>query len=319
MFTLSYSNILKSSSKLYIARHTNKYMHRALSTHFNCDILKTNRTRNKALLFSATAICLSPFCSHAQVELKSKQQPQFCSFSGIPVDSPVLLYQYDSCPYCNKAQAFMEFHGIPYKKIEVNPLNKKQIEFSSYKKVPLAKINDKQVNGSDTIISTLLGDKQSSPSEQKWVNWVDDCLIHLLPPNIYRTPSQALQAFDYITKTSGDFSNFQKFAIRYIGATVMYFVAKRSKKKYNQSDDPRQDLIDAVALWTREGLGETNAYHGGYKVDTADLAVYGVLRSIDGNYKTWEDLRNSKFENSDRFWFWFDSVKAAVKANANMV
>jgi hypothetical protein len=34
-------------------------------------------------------------------------------------------------------------------------------------------------------------------------SWVDNHLVHLLSPNIYRTPTEALQAFDYLT-TSGE-------------------------------------------------------------------------------------------------------------------
>ncbi|KAK1441315.1 hypothetical protein QVD17_07162 [Tagetes erecta] len=31
------------------------------------------------------------------------------------------------------------------------------------------------------------------------IRWVDDHLVHLLSPNIYRSPSEALESFDYIT------------------------------------------------------------------------------------------------------------------------
>mmetsp|Transcript_5717 Transcript_5717/g.10246 ORF Transcript_5717/g.10246 Transcript_5717/m.10246 type:complete len:335 (-) Transcript_5717:8-1012(-) len=237
----------------------------------------------------------------------------------LELEEPVKLYQYASCPFCNKTQAFMEFHGIPYTPVEVNPISKEQIKFSDYRMVPIAHINGEQVNGSGTIISTLLGGEgKISAEEAKWCNWVDDHLVHLLPVNIYRTAREALQSFDYITRTSGDFSLYQQYTIRYVGALAMYFVAKRGKKKYNLGDDPRKELYDAIDEWTTNGLG-SKRFHGGDSPDTADLAVFGVLRSIDGNYQTWADLEAHTLRDDQVFWNWFNAVKASVAANKSIV
>ncbi len=46
------------------------------------------------------------------------------------------LYQYKSCPYCCKARAYMDYYGISYEVVEVNPLTRSEIKFSKYKKVP---------------------------------------------------------------------------------------------------------------------------------------------------------------------------------------
>ncbi|KAK4803902.1 hypothetical protein SAY86_003719 [Trapa natans] len=35
--------------------------------------------------------------------------------------------------------------------------------------------------------------------ESKWYRWVNNHLVHVLSPNIYRTPSDALESFNYIT------------------------------------------------------------------------------------------------------------------------
>jgi hypothetical protein len=45
-----------------------------------------------------------------------------------------------------------------------------------------------------------------SDEEEKWRRWVDNHLVHLLSPNIYRTPKEALEAFDYLT-TNGMYSS----------------------------------------------------------------------------------------------------------------
>jgi len=232
----------------------------------------------------------------------------------LQVTEPVKLYQYDVCPFCNKVQAFLEYQGIPFEKVEVNPLTKKEIKFSEYKMVPLAIINGQQVNGSSAIIETLMGQNIISEREKEWCSWVDSHLVHLLPPNIYRTPSEALESFNYITSNS-NFSVVEGIVMRYAGAAVMFLIAKRSKEKYGLSDNPRQDLFDAVEHWSSNGI-KSSLYHGGDEPDAADLAVYGVLRSIVGdNYETWKDLENHSFASRNAFFKWFEAMKNSVNNN----
>lgn len=50
--------------------------------------------------------------------------------------STITLYQYQSCPFCSKTRAFLDYYGIKYGKVEVNPLFKREMKFSTYKKVP---------------------------------------------------------------------------------------------------------------------------------------------------------------------------------------
>ena len=56
-------------------------------------------------------------------------------------------------------------------------------------------------------------------------------MVHTLSPNIYRTPTEALQAFDYMSDV-GNFSTVERVLAKYIGAIVMYTIAKRLRKKY---------------------------------------------------------------------------------------
>jgi microsomal prostaglandin-E synthase 2 len=126
----------------------------------------------------------------------------------------VVLYQYDACPFCNKVKAFLDYHDIAYKVVEVNPMGKKEIKWSEYKKVPILVVDGEALNDSTAIITELtrriegenasaLAQEPGSEEEEKWRSWVDEHLVHLLSPNIYRTPREALQAFDYLT-TSAD-------------------------------------------------------------------------------------------------------------------
>ena len=65
----------------------------------------------------------------------------------------VLLYQYDSCPFCNKVRAYLDLARIPYIVVEVNPLLKSEVAWAAdWGKVPIAVINGVRVVDSSNII-----------------------------------------------------------------------------------------------------------------------------------------------------------------------
>ena len=47
------------------------------------------------------------------------------------------LYQYQSCPFCCKVRAFLDYHGFSYDVVEVNSVWRSEIRWSMYKKVPI--------------------------------------------------------------------------------------------------------------------------------------------------------------------------------------
>ncbi|XP_024990332.1 prostaglandin E synthase 2-like isoform X3 [Cynara cardunculus var. scolymus] len=187
------------------------------------------------------------------------------------VPKEVVLYQYESCPFCNKVKAFLDYYDVPYKVVEVNPLSKKEIKWSDYKKVPILIVDGEPLQDSSAIIdqmrikisptsSSLVVDDEDE--EKKWRRWVDEHLVHMLSPNIYRNTSEALESFDYITSN---------------GAAAMYFVSKKLKKKYNITDE-RTALYEGAETWVNALDGRE--FLGGTKPNVADLAVFGVLRPI---------------------------------------
>ncbi|KAM4106548.1 hypothetical protein ACB094_04G072300 [Castanea mollissima] len=168
------------------------------------------------------------------------------------VPKDVVLYQYEACPFCNKVKAFLDYYDIPYKVVEVNPISKKEIKWSDYQKVPILMVDGEQLIDSSVIIDKLGGkihsdkranSKSDNDEEKKWRGWVDNHLVHILSPNIYRNTSEALESFDYIT-----------------------------------SNDERAALYEAAETWV-DGLNGRD-FLGGSKPNLADLAVYGVLRPI---------------------------------------
>jgi len=69
------------------------------------------------------------------------------------------LYQYQTCPYCCKVRAFLDYYGFSYEVVEVNPVTRSQIKFSKqYRKVPIVVVQGcehKQLNDSAFVVSLL--------------------------------------------------------------------------------------------------------------------------------------------------------------------
>ncbi|CAI9755821.1 unnamed protein product [Fraxinus pennsylvanica] len=221
------------------------------------------------MLFSVAATTLAEEV-HAKEHVQSKYRP-----------NDVVLYQYEACPFCNKVKAFLDYYDIPYKVVEVNPINKKEIKWSDYKKVPILMVDGDQMVDSSDIIDKLAkkirpGVQLEDDEEKKWRGWVDNHLVHILSPNIYRSTSEALESFDYIT-SHGNFSFTERLTAKYAGAMAMYFVSKKLKKKYNITDE-RASLYEAAETWVSALKGRE--FLGGAKPNLGDLAVYGVLRPI---------------------------------------
>ncbi|XP_063001033.1 prostaglandin E synthase 2 [Elgaria multicarinata webbii] len=242
------------------------------------------------------------------------------------------LYQYKTCPFCSKVRAFLDYHGLPYEIVEVNPVMRQEIKFSMYRKVPIlvAKASSTlQLNDSSVIISAIksylisrksleeilayypamkvtnergkevmefgnkywlmLDEKETlcvypvedtRVEEMKWRKWADDWLVHLISPNVYRTPGEALASFEYIVH-EGKFGLVEGFFAKYVGATAMFFISKRLKSRHHLHDDVREDLYKAADDWVK-AVGKHRTFMGGSRPNLADLAVYGVLRVMEG-------------------------------------
>ncbi|XP_068455008.1 prostaglandin E synthase 2 [Clinocottus analis] len=253
------------------------------------------------------------------------------------------LYQYKTCPFCSKVRAFLDYHGLQYEIVEVNPVMRKEIKWSVYRKVPILMVDsDVQLNDSSVIISSLktylmskdksvsdiircypemksvnergkevteysnkywvmLGegqaaalypDKDAQKEEIKWRQWADDWLVHLISPNVYRTSGEALASFDYIVR-EGKFGTYEGFFAKYVGATAMFLIAKRLKSRHKLQDDVRQDLYKAVNDWV-SAIGKKRKFMGGARPNLADLAVFGVLRVMEGLQAFDDMMENTK-------------------------
>lgn len=75
-------------------------------------------------------------------------------------DLNLILFQYQTCPYCCKVRAFLDSSGLSYSVVEVDAVLRQGIKWSPYKKVPMLLAQTKdgkyvQLVESSMIISAL--------------------------------------------------------------------------------------------------------------------------------------------------------------------
>jgi microsomal prostaglandin-E synthase 2 len=96
----------------------------------------------------------------------------------------------------------------------------------------------------------------------------------------------------------------------YAGTVAMYLISKRLTKKHGLGDDPRAHLYEACDKWTNALEKKKTKFMGGQKEpNLADLAVYGILCSMEGCAAFKDCLDNT------RIGHWFYEVKAKVESN----
>ncbi|XP_014477535.1 PREDICTED: prostaglandin E synthase 2 [Dinoponera quadriceps] len=285
-----------------------------------------------------------------------------------PIDTTGLkltLFQYQTCPFCSKVRTVLDYYGISYDVVEVNPVLRKEIGWSPYKKVPilLTKVDEgyQPLNDSSMIISLIashLYDKSYKvedlanfypnigildeegnfkfeiinkyflmfnnqlpknrtindiTEERKWRKWADEVFVHVLSPNVYRTIDESYKTFRWFSDVGNweeYFPLWERILVVNVGATAMWLIGKKLKKKHRLKNDVRQSLYDEANFWLRNIRARGTTFMGGNKPDLSDLAVYGVLKSIEG-CDAFQDLRaNTKIGD------WYDAVKEQVDTHA---
>ena len=263
----------------------------------------------------------------------------------------VRLYQYQTCPFCNKVRAYLDYHRVPYELVEVNPMNKKEIAFTGLKAVPVVSVDGLILHESSSIIAAfdqlfkhydrhthtagkapaaVAGQRQpvataappgssSSPSsstvdaeEERWRQWVDSHLIFLTAPNLYTSLSASLQSMDYImSNTSLPLS--QRLLSKYVGGPMMFLVTEFKLKKKRGITDARAQLFAALRQWGSEAL-QGRSFRGGDRPDVSDLAVFGVCRAMMG-FPVGDELMDDR-NTSRGFTDWYERMEAAVGPSA---
>jgi len=263
---------------------------------------------NRTGAFGSSLVAASCAIATTAVAASVTSEPALAK-EAVPMASlpfqKVTLYQYDVCPFCNKVKAMLDFHGVPYDVVEVNPLTKSEMKFSKeYRKVPVLVVDETQINNSRDIMRWL-EDRVPSAKELKkrngthkinsanqrkeetWLAWVDDRFVHVVTPNIYRTWTEAFDSFQYITER-GNFNFLERQAVRVSGAVSMYLISHNVLKKRHGIVDERKELYGDLKKWMDEAVGEKQPFCGGQSPNLADLAVFGVMRAVK-TFQTFQD------------------------------
>jgi microsomal prostaglandin-E synthase 2 len=89
------------------------------------------------------------------LQLEEQTQPDSAKSALGSGSDHVTFYQYRTCPFCCKVRAFLDYYGLPYEEVEVNPLFKREIKFSKRKAVPFVVVDHIQIFDSSVIVSVL--------------------------------------------------------------------------------------------------------------------------------------------------------------------
>ena len=191
------------------------------------------------------------------------------------------LYQFNSCPFCWKVRSLLNYAKQPYEIVEVSPMGMKGLEFTDHKKVPVLTDGDKVIVESATIIDYVNDNyvhADKAESSQQWTSWVDDSLVHFLPPLIHPNFSTSWKNFGHIMEAD-QYPWYKAIFVRLGGSIVMPKVSKKLKTKHNITDEKAEFLV-AIDHWVEQGLDGKN-FFGGEQADFVDCSVFGVLRAGD--------------------------------------
>lgn len=252
------------------------------------------------------------------------------SKQGRPKD--IILYQYEVCPFCNKVRAFLDYHKVPYRIVEVNPLTKKQLKWTTHKKVPVVLIDNELLDDSSLILSRLAVEYEeqqtepprgwfskstkASPSkeaiaeETEWRRWVDKRFVQVITVNIYRNLAESWQTFNYIAEHA-NFNFAERQAARVAGSGLMWGISGKLIKKYGIQGDLRANLFSDAEKWM-EALGSERPFMGGPKPNLADLSMFGVIRSVTGT-DTFMDLMHKTSISS-----WYERMMSEVGPSSRL-
>jgi microsomal prostaglandin-E synthase 2 len=235
------------------------------------------------------------------------------------VQQPVTLFQFELCPFCHKVRAGLELKGIPFRKVEVNPMTKKELPglpAGAPRKVPVLQTGGDTVADSTAILAyledKLPGKVKFTPSDaaarklsDEIEEWVDTDFTFALPTVIYGTWGEAIKAAQ-VTARSSNFGFFQNVGVRAGGSLIMHQVAKRLLKKRGKTDAHRwvEENVNQVETW----LGDRD-FLTGAEVSLGDVAVHGAMSCVQDFPVFAEIMRRP------RVAAWFQRVQAMREAN----
>jgi microsomal prostaglandin-E synthase 2 len=157
----------------------------------------------------------------------------------------------------------------------------------------------------------MLASTKFCREEIKWRKWVDEKFVHVISPNVYRTPKESLQAFNWFSEWGNWKSVFAgERVVVYVGAAAMYLIGRQLKKRHGLKEDVRQSLYDECRHMLRYLKQTKSPFLGGARPNLADLSLYGILTAMQG-CDAFKDARSNTGIGD-----WYDRMDEKVKSHA---
>uniref|UniRef100_A0A1I8F7X5 Glutaredoxin domain-containing protein n=1 Tax=Macrostomum lignano TaxID=282301 RepID=A0A1I8F7X5_9PLAT len=205
-----------------------------------------------------------PHLRRAAATVSLARQPiRQISGRSLDKDLQLTLFQYQTCPFCCKVRAYLDYSGLAYNIVEVNSVSRQQIRWmTDYRKVPV-------VLKDSSVIMSALESRIRDPSQSL-------AQLRLCYPGI------ALDSFRWFDK-AGDwekcFTPAERALVIYTGAADVI-------------------ALDAFLLngSRQASLSRRRPAH------LSDLSMYGVLTADEGHRRVLATLWTTATE-AEALWF----------------
>jgi len=202
------------------------------------------------------------------------------------VDNKPTLYGFQTCPFCWKVRSLLNWKGVEYSSVEVDPVTKAEIRWANWKSVPVfVDADGTQVNDSNSILhyvdeklggAARFARNGKNEAQDRWLSFSDQTLAKSIVPVVYGDFRSSLAAMAYVTSVER-FSGWQAFKAKWLGAVVMRLVGRSRAKLFDLP--PEENLSAQLDLLSGAFSPD---FLGGSAPDGADFANYGILRSTQG-------------------------------------
>lgn len=189
------------------------------------------------------------------------------------------LYQFNTCPFCWKVKALLNYTKQPYETVEVTPFSMKELDFTDHKKVPVLKDGEHIIVESAAIVDHINTHHTKLPvtnDSTEWTQWIDEKLARYLPILIHPDFGTSFKHMK-VALSGTNMNPFKRAFLRFMGSIIMPKVSNKMMAKYS-IQQPETEFLAQIDHWVDNGLNQ-QVFHGGDKPDFVDCSVFGVLYS----------------------------------------
>ena len=202
------------------------------------------------------------------------------------VDNKPTLYGFQTCPFCWKVRSLLNWKGVDYSSVEVDPMTKAEIKWANWKSVPVfVDADGTQVNDSNQILhyvdeqlggTTRFAREGADAEQDRWMAFSDEVMAKSIVPVVYGSLRSSVAAMKYVTGVER-FSRIQALKAKWLGAIVMRMIGRSRAKLFDLP--PEENL---TAQLDKLSAAFTPDFIGGAQPNGGDFANYGILRSTQG-------------------------------------